>query len=146
MCSSDLSLLGGELQRPLVVRLMAVMQRSGLLPAFPKGVVTPTIIAGLDGLGRSSDLQRLDALLQGGTEFFGPQGMAEYVNAGAYLKRRAAALSIDVTGVIRSEEEVQQARQAAAQQAILQKAAPAGVKAMSDQAIAAKQTEAAQPQ
>lgn len=140
------SLLGGELQRPLVVRLMAVMQRSGLLPAFPKGVVSPTIIAGLDGLGRSSDLQRLDALLQGGTEFFGPQGMAEYVNAGAYLKRRAAALSIDITGVIRSEEEVQQNRQAAAQQAILQKAAPAGVKAMSDQAIAAQQNGAAPPQ
>jgi len=140
------SLLGGELQRPLVVRLMAVMQRAGLLPAFPKGVVTPTIIAGLDGLGRSSDLQRLDALLQGGVQFFGPEGVAEYVNAGQYFKRRAAALSIDVVGVIRSEEEVQQARQAAAQQAILQKAAPAGVKAMSDQALAAKQEGAAQPQ
>lgn len=133
------SLLGGELQRPLVIRIMAVMTRARQLPAFPKGVVNPTIIAGLDGLGRSNDLMKLDQLFQGAEALFGAPAVAEYANVGAYIKRRGAALGIDTTGVIRSDDEVNQARQAAAQQAILQKTAPAGIKAMSDQALAARQ-------
>ena len=134
------SLLTGEWQRPLVLRLMAVMTKARLLPAFPKGVINPTIIAGLDGLGRSNELQRLDLLLAGAEQVLQPGSpISEYVNAGAYLKRRAAALTIDINGLVRSDQEVAQNRQAAAQSAITQKAAPALVKASSDQAVAAEQ-------
>lgn len=140
------SLLGGELQRPLVVRLMAVMTKARLLPPLPKGVVSPTIIAGLDGLGRSTDLQKLDLLLQGAEAYFGAEGVAEYVSAGAYIKRRAAALNIDVTGLVRSEEQVQQSRAAAQQEALNQKGIAPTIKAVSDQSIAAQQQGASQPQ
>jgi hypothetical protein len=134
------SLLSGELQFPLVVRLMATMTRAKELPALPKGAVVPTIITGLDGLGRSSDLMKLDLLLQGAGEIFGPQGVTEYTNIGSYLKRRAAALGIDIGGIVRTEQEVQATRQAAQQQAMLQKTAPAGIKAMSDNAVAAQKS------
>lgn len=140
------SLLAGELQRPLVTRLMAVMTRAGLLPPLPAGVVSPTIIAGLDGLGRSSDLQKLDALLAGAEQFFGPEGVNEYISAGAYITRRAASLNIDVQGMVRSEEEVQKNRAAAQQQALNEKGLPATIKATSDQALAAQGQGAPTPQ
>lgn len=135
------SLFSGELQRPLVKRLMAVMQKQNKLPAFPKGVVTPTIVTGLDGLGRTSEMMKIDMWLRGVAELFGPPALAEYTNIGDYMQRKAAALALEVKGMVRSEEDVQAARQAAAQQAILQKTAPAGVKAMSDQALAAQQSQ-----
>lgn len=137
------SILGQELQRPLVVRLMAVMQRARELPILPEKTVVPQIITGLDGLGRSSDLMKLDMLITGIAQTVGPQGVAEYVNVGAYMKRRAAALGIDIDGVVRSEQEVQAARQQQAQAAMTMKLGPAGIKAMSDQATAAQQAPAA---
>lgn len=132
------SLFSGELQRPLVRRLMAVMQRQSKLPSFPKGVVTPTIVTGLDGLGRSSDMMKIDLWLKGTADLFGAPAIAEYTNIGDYMNRKAAALALEVKGMVRSEEDVQAARKAAAQQALLQKTAPVGVKAMSDQALAAQ--------
>jgi hypothetical protein len=137
------SLLSSELQRPLVERLRAVMTKAGELPALPKDLVVPTIITGLDGLGRSSDLMKMDLLFGGAGQLFGPEAVAEYANVGAYLVRRAAALALDIDGVVRSEQEVQQNRAAAAQQAMLQKTAPAGIKAMSDQAVATTQAQQA---
>ena len=134
------SILGQELQRPLVTRLMTVMAKSGKLPHLPEKLVAPQIITGLDGLGRSSDMMKLDLLIQGVGQLVGPQAVGEYVNVGGYLKRRATALGIpDLDGVIRTEEEVQATRQQQAQQAMAQKLGPAGIKAMSDQALAAQQ-------
>lgn len=131
------SILAQELQHPLVVRLMNVMQKEGKLPHLPEGVVHPEIITGLDGLGRSSDLMKLDLLVTDLVAKVGNQAVAEYINVGGYIKRRATALNIDVDGIVRSEEEVQKARQAAAQQAIMEKSVGPGIKAMSDQALSA---------
>jgi hypothetical protein len=139
------SILGQELQRPLVVRLMLQMQKERKLPALPANLVSPQIITGLDGLGRSSDEMKLRLLIQGIAQDVGPEAVAEYVNVGALVTRRAAALSIDIEGLIRSEQEVQQIREQKAQQAMLQKTAPAGIKAMSDQAKIAAQQGATAP-
>ena len=128
------SVLGHELQRPLVVRLMLIMQRAKELPQLPEKLVSPQIITGLDGLGRSSDLMRLDLFLQGTVQSLGPEAVAEYVNAGEYMKRRAAALSFDAEGLVRSEQEVQQERQRQAQQALMEKLGPPSIKAAADQA------------
>lgn len=105
------STLAQELQRPLVVRLISVMTRAGELPTLPEGSVRPEIITGLEGLGRSSDLQKLDILLAGFGTTFGSEAVAEYVSPGAYAQRRATAIGLDIEGLIRPEEEVQAARQ-----------------------------------
>lgn len=130
------SMFSAELQRPLVNRIILVLQKQRKLPVLPKTLVHPEIITGLDGLGRSNEVVRLDLLLQGLGQIFGPEAVAEYVKAGAYITRKAAALSIDVDGVVRSEEEVQQARALKAKQETLNKVAPAVVKGVSDQALA----------
>lgn len=127
------SVLSQEFQRPTVVRYLHQMQKSGDLPALPDKTVQPQIVTGIAGLGRTSDLQRLDALLAGVEQLFGQEVLAEYINVGDYTKRRAAALSIDIGGLVRSEEEVQQARAVQAQQAMAEKAVTPAIKAASDQ-------------
>jgi hypothetical protein len=123
------SVLAQELQAPLARRIMHQMQRSGDLPRLPDKMVSPQIVTGLEGLGRSSDLMKLDLLIQGVTQQFGPESVAEYVNVGAYMKRRGAALGIDITGVVRAEDEVQQRRQQTAQQDMMGKIAPHAIRA-----------------
>lgn len=121
------SVLAQELQRPLVVRVLHQMQVSNDLPQLPDKAIVPQIVTGIAGLGRSSDLQRLDALLAGVGEIFGQAAVAEYASPGEYMKRRAAALSVDTAGLVRSEEEVQQSRAQAAQQDLAAKLAPKGM-------------------
>jgi hypothetical protein len=140
------SVLSQELQHPLVVRIMHQMTQAKELPHLPQKEVQPTIITGLEGLGRTSDLMRLDALLTGTAQMFGPEAISEYVNAGAYITRRAAALSIDISGLVRSEEEVQAARQQQMQAALAEKLGPTAIKANADRDMAAQQQAAEQEQ
>lgn len=128
------SLLSQELQRPLVVRLLHVLQKSGDLPALPDGAVEPEIIAGLEGLGRSSDLNKLDLFLIGIRETFGPEIVSKFVNIGSYLRRRAAALGVDVEGLVRSDQEIQEADARAAQSQMAEKLGPAAMRMATDTA------------
>ena len=125
------STLAQEMQRPLVIRLMSVMTRSKDLPALPDDAIAPQIITGLEGLGRSSDLMKLDVLVNGMAQTFGPEAVSEYVNPGAYMQRRATALGIEIEGVIRSEEEVTQMRQQKMMAEMAGKVGPSAMNAMS---------------
>jgi hypothetical protein len=100
------SILAQEFQLPLVNRFMDVMSRRKRLPKVPKEFVKPMIITGVDALGRGNDLVKLDALLAGMAQIFGPQAIAQFVNPQEYLARRAAALGIDTKGLIKSPEEM----------------------------------------
>lgn len=113
------SILAQELQLPLVKRLMLTMQKTGELPALPEDIVEPVIVTGLDALGRSSDLQKLDQLVQ---QLFAldPALADKYIDIREYVQRRAVALGVKWDGLVRSDEEVQQIEQQAQQQAMLQ--------------------------
>lgn len=110
------SILSLELQLPLVTRVMFQLERKRKIPSLPKGTVKPTITTGLEALGRGHDLNKLDAFIGGVLQTFGPEVVSEYLNVGDYLTRRGTALGIDMSGLVRSEEEVQQQRMAAMQQ------------------------------
>jgi hypothetical protein len=118
------SILAQELQAPLARRQIHQMQRSGDLPRLPDKTASPQIVTGLEGLGRSSDLMKLDILIQGIAQQFGPEAVAEYVNVGAYMKRRGAALGIDLNGIVRTEQEAQTMRQQKTAQDTMTKLAP----------------------
>ena len=124
------STLATELQRPLTVRLMSTLAREKKLPQLPKGKIEPQIITGIDGLGRTAELQRLDILLTGVGEIFGPQAVGQYVKVGPYIERRAAALGVSIDGVIRSEEEVQATLRAQQEAAVTEKVGPAAITQM----------------
>jgi hypothetical protein len=53
--------------------------------------------------------------------------MAQYVNIGEYLNRRAAALGIDTEGLIKTEEEIQAERQQAMAAQMAEKLGPESI-------------------
>ena len=75
----------------------------------------------MEALGRGNDLNRLDMFLAGATQVVGPEAVAQYVNIGDYFKRRATALGIETEGLIKSDEELQQAAQQAQMQQMAEK-------------------------
>lgn len=120
------SLLSQELQLPLINRLMYQMEKSRRLPPLPKESVRPKIVTGLEALGRSSDLQRLNAFVQQLSPF--AQQLQSYMNLEEYIKRVGTSLGLDMAGLIKSQEQIAQEQQAAQQQAMMQQAVPAVAK------------------
>lgn len=139
------SILSQEFQLPLVNRLMDRMTKQKRLPKLPKGVVKPAIVTGLEALGRGHDLNKYSAFLQA-MQPLGPQAIAERLNIGDFLSRVGTSLGIDMAGLVKSDEEIAAQQQAMQQQAMMGqmaqiagKAAPAVVKGISDNNLAAQQ-------
>lgn len=76
--------------------------------------VSINIITGLDALGRSQEAQKLDGLVQR----MAAMNLAHYLNEGELIQRYAAFEGIDVTGLIKTPQEVQ-AQQQAQQEAMI---------------------------
>jgi hypothetical protein len=100
------SVLSQEFQLPLIRRVMDRMNQTNRLPNIPEKYIKPTIITGVDALGRGNDLNKLDVFLAGAAQVLGPQMLQEYVKIPEYLARRAASLGIDTKGLIVTEEEL----------------------------------------
>jgi hypothetical protein len=118
------SILAQEFQYPLANILMAQLARENAFPKLPKGSVKTTIVTGLEALGRSSDLTRIDVLIAGIGQTFGPEAVAQYIDIGAYIRRRCAALGIDPKGLVRTNEEVTAANQQRTQAELVGKLGP----------------------
>ncbi len=114
------STLGKEYQLPILQNLMAKMKKSGSLPTLPPEV-KPTIITGMDMLGRNADLEKLAQYGQF-LKMFPPDVVRQYHRFSDMFKQGAVALGIDVDSVLKSEEEVEQERQQEMQLALAQQA------------------------
>ena len=123
------SILSQEFQLPLVNRVMDKMQKKRKLPKIPKKLVKPTIVTGLEALGRGHDLNKLDMFVQGAVQLLGPE-FPTYVNMSDYLKRRATSIGIDTEELVRTEEEIQLQKQQAMQAQMMQQAVGPGVSAL----------------
>jgi len=113
------SILSQEFQLPLVGRVIDRLTKTKRMPKLPKDFVTPTIVTGIDALGRGNDLNRLDIYLQGIGQILGPQMIQQYIDVREYLNRRAASLGIDTAGLVKSEEQLQMEQQQAMQMQLL---------------------------
>jgi len=109
------SILSQEFQLPLVNRIIARMTKKKKLPSLPKGVANPTIVTGLEALGRGHDMNKYQMFLQALAPL-GPEAVAQFMNVNDYITRVGTALGIDMDGLIKSEEQLQQERQQQAQQ------------------------------
>jgi hypothetical protein len=123
------SLFAQEFQLPLVKLYMARLERTGELPKLPEDKVRPTIVTGLDALGRNEEVRKLDALLSGAVSLFGPQAL-QYVKMGGYLQAKATALGITTNTIIRTDDEVQQMQNAATQASMVSKLGPFAIREM----------------
>jgi len=113
------SILSQEFQLPLVARVIDRLTKSKRMPKLPKDFVTPTIVTGVDALGRGNDLNRLDLYLQGIGQVLGPEMIQQYIDVREYMNRRAAALGIETAGLVKSEEQLQMEQQQAMQMQML---------------------------
>ena len=121
------SILSQEFQLPYVNRKIEVLTKSKKLPKLPDDVVKPTIVTGMEALGRGHDLRKLDMFIQGMTQALGPEVLQQYVNLQDYIKRRATALGIETEGLIKTQEQIAQEQQQAQQQQMMMKAGPSAI-------------------
>lgn len=126
------SVLSSELQQPLVNRLMSRMQQQKKLPKLPEGVVKPSIVTGLEALGRGHDLTKYGQMMQMLAPM-GEQAMA-MVNVGDLVKRLATSLGIDADGLIKTPEQLQMEQQQAMEAQMGQMAAGEMMGSIRDQA------------
>ena len=110
------SLLTVEFLVPYLDRKLNVFQKTGKIPRIPKGVVSPTIVAGINSLGRGQDRESLGMFLQTIAQTMGPEAIAQFINPSEVIKRLAASSGIDVLNLVKSMQEIQGEQQQQAQQ------------------------------
>jgi hypothetical protein len=120
------SLLTIELLIPYLNRTLLVLQRSNQIPKLPKDIVRPTIVAGINALGRGQDRESLTQFIGTIAQTLGPEALMKYVQPLEAIKRLAASQGIDVLNLIKTQEqldqEMQQQQQMAQQQSLLDQA------------------------
>ena len=117
------SILAQEFQLPLVRRYMQDLMNQKKLPELPEELVNPVIVTGMDALGRTADLAKLDTLV-GDIFSLSPEIASQYIDLSNYIKRKGAYLRIDTEGLIRTQQQVDQANQKAQMQQMLQEMGP----------------------
>ncbi len=117
------SLLTVEFLIPYLNRKLNVAQKTGEIPRLPKGdIVRPTIVAGINALGRGQDRESLGQFLTIIAQTMGPEAIGQFINPDEVIKRLAAASGIDVLNLVKSMQELQaeQQQQIAQQQEMMQ--------------------------
>ena len=111
------SLLTVDFLKPYLARKMSVFERTGDIPKLPEGIVTPVIVAGINALGRGQDQISLGQFVTTIAQTMGPEAISQYIHPDEIIKRLAASEGIDVLNLVKSQEQIQQERQQAMQQA-----------------------------
>ncbi|MET4733921.1 hypothetical protein ABIE64_002650 [Thalassospira sp. MBR-102] len=124
------SILSQEFQLPFVNVRINRLQREGKLPVLPKDIVKPTIVTGVDALGRGHDRNKLVSYLTTLAQAVGPQAIPQYHHVEEISKRLAMSEMLDHQGLIKTREEIQQEQQAQQQQAMLAQFGPEAMKLM----------------
>lgn len=107
-----------ELLHPYLSRKLSMLSHSKKLPNLPKGLVMPTVVAGLNGIGRGQDRQALMEFAGTIAQIMGPEIMAQFLNPDEFIKRLAAASGIEALGLVKGQDQMMQEKQEAQQQAM----------------------------
>jgi hypothetical protein len=112
--------LTAELLTPYLHRKLSILTRSKNIPSLPKGLVLPTVVAGLNGIGRGQDRQSLIEFMATLAQSMGPEAALQYINPEEYIKRLAAASGIQILGLVKGQEQMKQESDEAKQQQMQQ--------------------------
>ena len=102
------SLLTVEFLIPYLNRTLLILQRSNEIPKIPKDLVRPSIVAGVNALGRGQDRESLTAFIQTIAQTLGPEALMKFIDPSEAIKRLAAAQGIDVLNLVKTAEQIQQ--------------------------------------
>lgn len=116
-----------ELQAPYIARKLDLFMRSGGMKQLPDGLVTPVVSVGLAAVGRGNDLEQTARFMTILQQTLGPEGITTYVNSSELIKRLAAAMGLDIIGLVKTEDELAAEQQQAQQMAMAQQAIAAGM-------------------
>lgn len=105
------SLLTVEFLVPYLSRKLHVLQKRKDLKPIPKDLVRPTIVAGINALGRGQDAESLTRFVGTVAQVFGPDALAKYVDPLEAIKRLAAAQGIDILNLVKTPQKVQEEMQ-----------------------------------
>ena len=105
-----------ELLSPYLNRKIHILQRAKMLPTLPKGLVFPTVVAGLEGVARGQDREALMLFLTTIAQTLGPEAVSQYMNVDEAIKRLAASAGIDYLGLVKDSEQLAQEQKAAQEQ------------------------------
>lgn len=97
------AILSEEFQKPLVRRIVSILQSQNKILPLPAGIDFK-IITGFEVLGRGHELTRLDAFTQRCVPL---DPNAEIVDRRELIARNAKALGIDQQGLVRTDEQIQ---------------------------------------
>jgi len=114
------SILSQEFQLKYVNRRRHMLTRDGRLPELPKDIVKPSIVTGLEALGRGHDRNKLVAFLGTLAQSLGPEALQAFIHTDEAIARLAVSDGIDPLGLIKSKEEIAAEQQQAQQQAQMQ--------------------------
>jgi hypothetical protein len=103
--SGIMGTLTTEVAVPFLKRRLSVLQRKGQLPKLPKGLVLPTVVAGLDGIGRGQDREALLRVATTIQQALGPDVFAKKVNVDEFIKRLFTSDGIDPVGLLYTQEQ-----------------------------------------
>lgn len=134
------SLLAVTLQLPLSRLIMNELEK---LPEFPKvsqisDTVKPMVVAGVEGLGKAHEMQRMLQAL--GVLQTSPEG-SQMIKWGNVIKRIFALSNVDATGLVKSEEEIQAERKAAQEAQAQLAMVPNAMKGINDMGVAQMKTQ-----
>lgn len=112
--------LTNELLLPYLQRKLSVLSRRKVLPPLPKGLVLPTVVAGLSGIGRGQDRQALIEFVGTLAQAMGPEALQQYISPSEFIKRLAASSGIEALGLVKDEQQLAADQQQQQQQAMQQ--------------------------
>lgn len=137
--------LAVEFQLPLVENVSRQLTNRNLLPPFPPELKThlkPTILTGIDALGRREELDRLLQAFEVLARIGSPELYLPYLNVPNVIADVFAKASISTDNLIKSGEQVAQeraqAQQAQAQQTMLERGTGPAIQAASQNPQAAQ--------
>jgi hypothetical protein len=111
-------------QTPYARLKMKALQRQGRVTRLPEKSVKMTILTGTAGLGRDKAAMDLDDFLTKAAAVLGPTVVPQYVKVSSYLERSASNRSIDLDGLVLTDDEVQQNVQQQQMQGLASQVAP----------------------
>ena len=95
-----------SLLTPYLNRKLSILTRSKSIPSLPKGLVLPTVVAGLNGIGRGQDRLALIEFMATLAQSMGPEAALQYINPEEYIKRLAAASGIPILGLVKDKQQM----------------------------------------